>query len=511
MLSQAAGTLVPLLVTFITVPIIIELLGEEGYGLQNLAGVISGFLGFLNMGLDVPIGKFVAQYNALKNRKGIAQLLDTTAMMYLLIGTVGLLVAIVFSQTVAEHVFHLSTQFSPTVRTVFIISGIGFCISLVQGWGNACLIGLERYGRVNMINIPMAIFSPLAGILAIHTGFGITGFVAARVVVMAIGSAVVVIYAFNLLPEYRIHPKIHWETLKKISGYLGTGITLRLMGFIAGGLDRTLIGMWVSVSSVTVYAVQWSLISPIQSLLGNTFNYLFPLSSSLQATGERERFKGIFFKSGKLYAAMTCIAYGALFLFGTHFLSLWVGDKIAAQVSVVFPLLIISAMITQLCSYLLNATVVGSGRLRLYFGFTFTKAVLLACALLLFVRYFSLAGAGWAYLIAGMAEVVYLIVAIRSILQIPFKQFLWEVYTKPVVLTMVLCVAFWPMRDIANTWLLLAVSCTLFVTILGSGFILLRIIDPKDIVWLWQSSKSIFLRFSLIFHGMNSQPNNKKI
>jgi O-antigen/teichoic acid export membrane protein len=493
MASSAAGVLVPLLVTFITTPLIIRLLGQEGYGLQNLAGAIGGFLGFLSMGLDVPIAKYVAHYNALDDRRAIGRLLDTAAMMCLLIGAVGLLAAVVFGRSLAGRVFHLSGTFSSEARIVFALSGVAFCISLVQSWAYACLTGFERFDRANLVQIPTAILSPLAGILAIYAGLGLIGFVAARILVMGIGTAFSLGQAFVFLPTYRVRPRIDWQTLGQIKGYLATGVFLRLMGFVAGGLDRTLIGAWISVSSVTAYAVQWSLISPLQSLLGNTFCYLFPMSSALHASGERERFGAIFLKSSALHAALACTAFGALFLFGTSFLRLWVGDAIAAEVRVGFPLLVVGAVASQLCSTFLNPTVVGLGRLRLYFGFSVARVILLGGALLVGVRHFALVGASGAYVVGGIAELGYLAIGVRSILGISFRQFLRRAYVKPMAVAAFLTVATWPLRDMASTWWRLAVLCALYVAVASLGNILFRAIPVEDIVRLFQSIKSGFL------------------
>lgn len=489
MASNAAGTLVPLLVTFVTTPLIIRLLGQEGYGLQSLAGAIGGFLGFLGMGLDVPIAKYVAQYNALNDRKAIARLLDTAAMMYLLIGAVGLLAAVVFGRSLAERVFHLSSAFSSEARIVFALSGVAFSISLAQSWAGACLTGFERYGRVNFVQIPTAILSPLAGILAIYAHLGLIGFVAARILVTGIGTAFYLGQAFVFLPMYRVRPQIDWQTLRQIKGYLATGVFLRLMGFVAGGLDRTVIGAWISVSSVTAYAVQWSLIAPLQSLLANTFNYLFPMSSALHASGEHERFRGIFLKSSALYAALTCTAFGALFLFGLSFLRLWVGDAITGKLGLAFPLLVAGALVTQLCSSFLTATVVGLGRLRLYFGFSVARAILLGGALLLGVRHFALVGAGGAYVVAGLAEAGYLVVGVRAILGISFGQFFRKAYAKSMAIAALITVATWPLRGMASNWWRLVLLCALFVAVAGLGNVLWRVVPLEDIANACQNIK----------------------
>ncbi len=352
---------------------------------------------------------------------------------------------------------------------------------------------------LNIIQIPINILSPLIGILAIYLGFGVKGFVATRIFLMAIGSLVVIALAFRHLHGYRVRPKIHLETLKLISGYLGTGIMMRLTGFVSGGLDRTLIGSWVSVSAVTAYTLQWSVISPVQSVLGNTFNYLFPLSSSLQATGEHERFSNIFTKSAILYSVIVCSSFGMIFLFGLNFITLWVGKSVADQLTVVFPLLVISAFVTQLTSNYMNATVIGTGRLRLYAKFMVIKSISLGVLLLILVRYCSLTGAGIAYLVTCLADVIYTKIGLKSIITKSFMCYAWKVYIKPISLTVICSVIFWPMRYLASSWLSLGLLCSFFIIILEILFIIFRVVALRDAAILIDGLKSMYFRFKIMF------------
>lgn len=60
MLSSAAGYVVPMLVNFITTPLLLRALGEAAFGLQSMVAVIVGYLTFMDMGLDLPITKLLA-------------------------------------------------------------------------------------------------------------------------------------------------------------------------------------------------------------------------------------------------------------------------------------------------------------------------------------------------------------------------------------------------------------------------------------------------------------------
>jgi len=492
MVSQAAGTAAPILVTFFTTPIIIHLLGQEGYGLQNLAAVVGGFLGFLNMGLDVPISKFMAQYMAQGDRQSITRLLDTTLVMYLCIGLLGLLALIGISKPLATHVFKLSEGLSHTAHVVFILAGVSFLLSLIQAWGNACLIGLERFDLINLVNVTTGLISPLIGIASVYAGFGIIGFVASRVSIMALGSIVIIMLTLRFLPGYKPSPKFHFPSFLSIRGYLGAGVMMRLTGWVSGGLDRTLIGSWISVSGVTAYTVQWSLLFPLQSLLSNTFGYLFPMSSSYHAKGAHEEFKAVFLRAARLYAALTCTAFGLLFVFGIDFLRLWVGDNIANQLKAAFPLLVIAMGITQFGSCFLNGIVLGTTNLRIYFKFTWAKVILLGAALPLGVYFFGLPGAAGAYLVACVAELAYIHVVVSKIIQISIVPFLWAAYLRPLIATMALCATLGLfVSPFASGWLMLVLKAAVFTLLLWTVFLIFAVYTYLDILTILRYVKDL--------------------
>jgi O-antigen/teichoic acid export membrane protein len=502
MFSQAAGTVAPIAVGFFATPIIITLLGKEGFGLQSLAAVVGGFFGFLDMSLDVPISKFMAQYKAQGDGESIARLLDTALLLYLCIGILGLLALVGISKPLSTHFFRLSEGLSQTARVVFILAGVSFLVSLIQSWANACLIGLERFDRVNLINVAGGIISPLIGIVSVYAGFGIVGFVASGVVVMALGAAAAIALVFRFLPEYKPKPKFHLPTFLSIRGYLGAGVVLRITGWVSGGLDRTLIGAWINVGGVTAYALQWSLISPLQSLLSNTFGYLFPMSSSYYAKDAREEFKRIFLKSARLYGALTCTTFGLLFLFGIDFLKLWVGADIAEQVNHSLPLLVIAGFVAQLGSWFLNGIVLGTGNLRIYYGFTLAKIILLGCALPLGVYLFGFTGAAGAYLVASTAEAVYLHLVVNRIIQVSIVRFLYSSYLRPLLATVSLCATclLIPISS-SSAWSILGFRAAGFTLTLWTLFFLTAVYSYRDVQALLRYCRDLYIKLAVSFNG----------
>ena len=89
--SGAIGYIVPMLVNLVTTPLLLHTLGETEYGLQSLVSVIIGYLTFMDMGLDLPITKYLAEDRAQQDKTSENHLLSTTLQLYIYIGLAGMI------------------------------------------------------------------------------------------------------------------------------------------------------------------------------------------------------------------------------------------------------------------------------------------------------------------------------------------------------------------------------------------------------------------------------------
>jgi O-antigen/teichoic acid export membrane protein len=64
MLASMAGYAVPMIISLITTPLVLNALGVTAYGLISLVSVIIGYLTVMDMGLDLPITKYQAEDQA---------------------------------------------------------------------------------------------------------------------------------------------------------------------------------------------------------------------------------------------------------------------------------------------------------------------------------------------------------------------------------------------------------------------------------------------------------------
>ncbi len=464
MVANAGGFLAPLLVNFITTPILLRLLGEDGYGLQSLVLVISGYLVIMDLGMDVPITKLLAQDHAQGHRLLANRLLSTTLLLYLMIGLGGFFVIYLSRDFLVDRVFTIPAHQRGGAQLVFQLAAVGFALNLLCSWGRACLTGIQRYDVANTIRILTLVTGSIVGVSLVYAGYGVAGFVLVRVVTYGLSAVALVFAVKHLIPYFRIALTLDINTLRRVKSYVAMGILLRVTGFVTLGLDRTLIGMWLGVAAVAVYSIQWSIISSALGLMNSIFAFLFPMSSELHAGGRSEQLRQIFKKTARFSAAAALLVFPLLLVYGDIFLKLWVGESVAVQTRHILRLLVVSSLVGHITVGLTSAIVVGMGKLRVFSAYTLARGIVLAAGLFVFIHSLGLIGAGLGFLLANVVDVGFFIFVLKNYLKLPFWQLFLYSYAYPLVMAILMCSIGLLIKPYLDNWFSLVAAAGLLST-----------------------------------------------
>jgi O-antigen/teichoic acid export membrane protein len=485
-MSGGAGYLVPMAVNVLTVPYVLAQLGKEAYGLQVLANVIIGYLIVGDMGLDIPVTQKIAEYDAQKNSVQQSKFLLATFKIYVLIGLFGfgilLLCANLFVNWLAIP-SHLTNE----ATTVFYLSGLGFFGSIISMWGKAVFNGLHRYELANGVQIFNNLFGIGVGLLLIHLGYGIVGFFSARVAGLLLSAMIYFFLADKRIIRFILTPFVDidvWNILKRQIGY---GFSLRLSGMVFSRMDQTLIGAWVSMSAVAVYSFPFLLASTLSGLIASLTHFAFPMISALNASQSRQEMESFFMRISKFIVALATMLYIPFIVFGDRFVSLWINPGVAQEGHWVLVMLMIAFYVNACLNIGLNAFIVGIGELRYFTIYSIVRSVVMFIGFILFIKIYSMEGAGIAYLISLIIDAFFVVHAFRKKLGVGIGRLFNVVYFRPVLIGAILGCALYFFRTAINTWLELIIASGAFVTLY---FVLAYIVGVVD-----QSEKKLLKSF----------------
>lgn len=452
MLSSGAGYAVPMLVNFITTPLLLRALGEAAFGLQSLVAVIVGYLMFMDMGLDLPIIKLLAEDRACQDAKSENRLLNTTLQLYAGIGLAGMLAIMLLADWFARSVFKVPADLVSQAVIVFRLAGIGFLGSVGMSWGRAVAMGLQRFDLNYSVSVVLSTAGTLIGLGGVYAGYGVVGYVLIRVIITALGGPIYFILARHLLPAFSFLPGLDRATLRRVLGYVGYGAFNRVTSSLVSRLDQTLLGIWLGVAAAGVYSVPFLVVNSLGYMLAYMLGFIFPMASELQSLEQMDRLRDIFIRSSRFIAALAGLIFIPLFVLGDLFLAVWT-PGIAAQAAGVLRLLTLAGYIGNLTASLPNSVMVGLGKMRQFTIYTTIRAITLATSCFIFIRPLGIEGAGWALLAACTVDIIYFVIVLRCYLEIRPLQLFRQAYLKPILLGIGFAGLAFLMRPIAITWL----------------------------------------------------------
>jgi O-antigen/teichoic acid export membrane protein len=489
MLSSAAGYIVPMLVSFITLPLVLRMLGEEAYGVQSLAGVIGGYLGFMEMGLAWPITKLLAEDRARQDSDAQNCLLSSTLQLYVTIGLIGMVAIMLLANWLVRSVFQIPADLVDQTVIVFRLAGIGFLGSLGISWGSAVAMGLQRFDLNYSVSLVLSTAGTLIGLWVLYLGYGIVEYFLTRTLFTVLTGPIYFVITKTLLPDFNFCWGLDKATIRRVRGYVGYGTLNRLISSLVSRLDQTLLGVWAGVAAAGIYAVPFLIVNSLGYMIAYMLGFIFPMASELQSLGQMDRLQDIFIRSSRFIAALAGIIFIPLFVIGDLFLTLWT-PTISTKAAGVLKLLALAGYIGTMTASLPNNILVGIGRMRQYTIYATIRALVLAAFCFIFIRTLGIGGAGWALLCTCSVDIVYFYIFLHRYVQIAPSLLLRKAYLKPFLLGVAFVALNFICRPFAVSWIgfgSIGLGLTLIYVLIGYAIGVFGETEKRALVGLWNA------------------------
>lgn len=490
MISSTMGFIVPMVVTFITIPLLLHALGEAAYGIQVLASIIIGYFTILDLGLDLPIIKFLAEDYAKKDFQSANRLLSTTLQVYLVVGFIGAMVTFLAAGILARSVFKVPEDQVASAIWVFRIAGVGFIFSLLMAWGRAVAVGLQRLEISSGVSGATTIVGASVGLMVVYAGFGVVGYVFTRVVVTAVASLVYAGAVKRLMPELRLRLGLERGVLHRTSAFVGYGMVYRASNAFFCRIDQVIIGAWIGVAQAGVYSLPSSIVPQVTQLIASVITLFTPLTSELQGLNQVAYLRDIFIRSARFTAAVATMCFVPLLIFGDQFMYLWAGASVAHTTKSVFIFLLAAGYLGTLATVLLTNVMIGLGRMKEYALYILCRSLLLALICMLLIPSLGLTGAGIAQVLCGVVDLGFMFYSLPRFLDIEGAVLLRVAYLKPVLLGLGIGAVMWGTKSMTNSWVGLILGVGLFESIYVSVAFAIGIFadtEKRALFGIWQA------------------------
>ncbi|MBL8794748.1 MAG: oligosaccharide flippase family protein [Planctomycetia bacterium] len=319
------GMAVEFAVGMLVAPFLFKNLGDSTYGLWIVIGSLTGYFGLLDVGVRGSVGRWIAFHRARQDSAAINATLNTALVM---LSGVGLLVlcAVALLLPGFPDWFHVPAEQVGEARLALLIVGVNLSLTFVLNTFDGVLWAFQRFDLLNMVDIPAALLRCAASIWVVSQGHGLTALAGVTLLVTLCCGLAKAVLSFREEPEMQLgFARAGRTAARSLLGYGLWNFILSLARITRGQLVQIVIGAWLGLALVAVYAVAKRLIDHGERLFWTMTGVLTPVAAALEAREQRAEQQRLFL-DGSRYCWSAALGLAALFLFlGETLIGLWMG------------------------------------------------------------------------------------------------------------------------------------------------------------------------------------------
>lgn len=314
---------------FFMVPVYVDCLGKETYGIWGLIGSIFGYRFILSMGFASAVDRYIPMYLAQNDHEGVKKVISTCLWFFMVVSGLLVIVTLVAWQFVADW-FVIPPAQASVAMTLTLIVGLTWAIGAPLEFSSAGLSGLQRHDLLNLaVLIPTVLRVVLLYVL-LKSGYGLI------TVGLVWGGAQLAtqvaqfVLMDRLLPDVPITLRAMDRTLLREMFVYGFNTFFYVLGMVlirqAGFL---VIGIFLTTANVAEFTVLNAGLLILAQVVQSFSGPIKPAVSDLDARGDEARIREVATVSQK-YTLILLLPSSAFMIFmGDNFLETWVGPEFA--------------------------------------------------------------------------------------------------------------------------------------------------------------------------------------
>jgi O-antigen/teichoic acid export membrane protein len=363
-------------------PFNLEHLGKPVYGLWILTASITVSFGLLDLGYGGALVRFIARYRALRDRRGLNEILSTLFVIYSGIGAATFCVALLLAGHL-DTLFRISPEHVGTARHVLLITSSYIAIRFAFSTYGGVIVGFQRYHLNNGISIVTSIAVAAVNVAVLLAGFGLVGLVAATTAVRVLGLFLYRQNAYRVYPGLRIRSgDFKLSRLREVSGFSAYMLLLDCGYRLSYSADTLVLGAFMGTAAVALWAPAQRLSELIVRVANQLNEALFPFVVNSDATSRTDQLQAMLIQGTRLSLAMAVPVAGGVALLAHPLIEAWVGPSFGETATVLQ--ILAAAVVLRVWTATSSTILRGAGehkRLTVYVVATGLANVVLSIAL----------------------------------------------------------------------------------------------------------------------------------
>lgn len=336
----------PLVVSVITIPYLIEGLGKEKFGILSLAWIFIGYFTLFDLGLGRAITKFVAEYIAQDRAGDLPELVWTS---WFAIGFLGLTAAAILLIVSPLVINMLQIPENLTAETRLTLVWIAFSIPFVMAAAGirAVLEACHQFKAILFVTTPASAMNFILPVIVLVFFTDKLYWIVGTLFINRIITAVLLfVVCIKVTPITFKAQKPRLALLKPLFQFGGWLTVSNIIGPVMSYLDRFLVGLYFPLAMVAYYITPSEILQRIRVIPQSFMVVLFPTFSQLNAA-DAGKSAEMFHRSTRLLFLIMLPLSMLLIVFARDILHVWIDADFALNGTVVLQVLALGMLINS--------------------------------------------------------------------------------------------------------------------------------------------------------------------
>ena len=482
-----AGQVLPLGVSLITSPIVIRLLGAEGYGVMLLVLLIPGFLAFADFGMGMASTKFASGAYAAGSPDKEARIVRTAALIALLTSIPAAAALFFLSGTVVGWLNvpeHLLGEASLSLK----IAAITFPINLLCLIFNTPQLTRLRMDLNTLVNSGFRIIGAITIPIVIYLGGGLLG---VFIVLFAASSLTLFGHLFfsGRLLKGLFQTSIEREAIRPLLRFGGGLVIAGAAALLLINLEKLVLTRITSVKTLAYYSVAATFASMITLFSSSMIQSLIPAFSQLQGEDRRDQLNALYSRGIRLNLIWVLPVLVFLAVIAKPFFTFWGGEDFGRESPMPF-YIILGGLAFNVLAYFPYATIMASGRTGIFAKLYWFELVPYILLVIWFTMRYGASGTAAAWSIRIIADAVILFALAKKIGGVSFKTQTIRSFTGAFAIMLLPFAAILYFRELNPV----VIIVTLISTAIYALIVWKVVLEREEIAWLSNKFNSYFAR-----------------
>lgn len=346
-LWNLAASAASILIALFSVPILLRYLGIDRFGVVSLVWIIEGQFGIFDLGLSQALTKLVAEKLGTSRNKDIPPIFWSSLMIMAGMGVIGAVTLYTVSPWLVHSILKVPSTVQGETLTAFHLVAISLPAVISTAALRGLLAAYQRFDLLSLVRIPISFFSYLAPLVVLPFSRKLGPFIAVLVFSRLLSWMIHLILCLRAAPVLGMNITTREAPLALMFSFGGWMTVTNLLSPIMVNVDRLLIGVLLSVSSVAYYATPYEVVTKLWIIPSAIVGVLFPAFAT--ALAENRARAELLYEKGVKYIFLALFPIVLCFvLLGRMGLALWLGPSLAEHCAPILRLLAIGVFANSL-------------------------------------------------------------------------------------------------------------------------------------------------------------------